>query len=107
MPNSMFVVNAGIVYQGPIPGRDRDTAAAAVVYGGWSRELRDTQRARRALDAGARGPQTYEVVLEWTYTVAVTPWLNVQPDVQYIIRPGARGDVPNALVLGTEIAVSF
>jgi porin len=30
-----------------------------------------------------------------------------QPDLQYIIRPGGTGQIPNALVLGAEVGVNF
>ena len=61
-------------------------------YGGFSRDLPG---------------QTREVVLEWTYAIAVAPWLTVQPDVQYVIRPDGRSSIPNALVVGVQIAVQF
>jgi porin len=51
--------------------------------------------------------QTYELVLEWTYALAVTPWLTVQPDIQYIIHPGGRSSVPNALVVGVQLSFQF
>jgi porin len=79
-------------YQGPLPRRDNDLAAFAVYYGAFSRYL-----------AG----QTYELVLEWTYALAVTPWLTVQPDIQYIIHPGGRPSVGNALVVGVQLSFQF
>ena len=48
-----------------------------------------------------------EVALEWTYRTPVLPWLSLQPDLQYIINPGARGDVANALVLGLRTSVEL
>ncbi len=83
---------AGVNYRGLLPSRGKDTTAFAVYYGGFSRDL-----------AG----QTYELVLEWTYAIAVTPWLTVQPDVQYVINPGGRSSTGNALVVGAQIAVQF
>jgi porin len=51
--------------------------------------------------------QTYELVLEWNYGVHVTPWFTFQPDVQWVIRPGATGQIPNALVLGAQAVIDF
>lgn len=42
-----------------------------------------------------------------TYEFVVAPHLIVQPDIQYIIRPGGAGTIPDALVLGMQIAVNF
>jgi porin len=53
------------------------------------------------------GDPTYEWVLEWDYRAQVTPWLYVMPSVQYVIRPAGTGDIPNSLVIGAEIGVTF
>jgi porin len=45
--------------------------------------------------------------LELTYTLALTPWWTVQPDIQYIITPGGRSNVKNALVIGAQISITF
>ena len=37
----------------------------------------------------------------------ITRWLNVQPDLQYIINPGGNQDLGNALVLGGRVALTF
>jgi carbohydrate-selective porin OprB len=29
------------------------------------------------------------------------------PSIQYVIRPGGTGAIPNALVLGAELGVTF
>ena len=79
-------------YQGLLPRRDNDVAAMAVYYGAFSRYLPG---------------QTYEVALEWTYALAVTPWLTIQPDLQYIVRPGGKPSVRNALVVGVQLSLQF
>src|SRR5262249_8000842 len=94
-------VDGGLVYTGLIPGRDNHVAAFGVVYGRFSSELRRSQRLQRQTGVAA-AIQYYEVALEWTYAIQVARWLSVQPDVQYIIRPGGSSSIPNALVLGTQ-----
>jgi len=37
--------------------------------------------------------------------LAVTPWLTIQPDVQYIVRPGGKSSVSNALVVGVQLSL--
>jgi len=87
-----YFASVGASYRGLLRSRPRDTAAFALYYGGFSRDLPG---------------QTQEVTLEWTYAIAVAPWLTVQPDVQYVIRPSGQSGIPNALVVGVQIAVSF
>ncbi len=83
---------AGAVYRGLVPGRDKDALAFAAYYGAFSRDLPG---------------QSSEAVLELTYTLALTPWLTVQPDIQYVINPGGRSSVKNALVVGAQISITF
>jgi porin len=84
--------STGLVYQGLIPRRDSDITAFGLAYGRFSRNLND---------------QDFEMVLEWTYELALAPWLTLQPDMQYIIKPGGTGDIPNAFVLGVQIGINF
>ena len=51
--------------------------------------------------------QTYEMVLEWNYGFEVTRWFTFQPDIQWVVRPGATGQIPNALVLGAQAVIDF
>jgi porin len=87
-----WFASAGASYRGLLPRRDRDTAAFALYYGGFSRYLPG---------------QTYELVLEWTYAIALGRRLTVQPDVQYVINPGGVSSVGNAVVLGAQVAIEF
>jgi porin len=101
-----FFASGGLVYQGPLPSRPRDTAALGVAYGGFSSQLRRSQRDARSAGGGA-GIQQYEIALELTYIMQATRWLQVQPDLQYIIKPGGTGMIPNALVLGFQLAITL
>jgi len=101
-----FFVNGGLVYRGPFASRPHDRAAFGVVFGEFSNELARSQRASRRA-GNAVGIQTYELVLEWTYRFQVTGWLRMQPNLQYIIKPGATGLIPNALVVGFQMSVNF
>jgi porin len=83
---------AGLVYRGLLPGREGDTAGVALYYGGFSRDVPG---------------QTYEMVLEWTYAIGLTPWLTVQPDIQYVINPSGRRTIKDALIVGAQLVIQF
>jgi len=82
-----------------IPGRDHDVAGAGMIYGGYSSDLRQAQR------ASGQPPQELELVFELNYGFAVFPWLHVQPDLQYVVRPGGTGNIPDALVVALQVDV--
>ena len=54
------------------------------------------------------GVQDQETVLEWNYTFRFRNGaFFFEPDVQYIIRPGGTGNIPNALVVGAQTGINF
>ena len=78
----------GLVYTGPLPGRDEDRAGVAIAVAGTSDGFRETSPATGA-----------EVAVELTYRFVLTDWLALQPDIQYIVNPGTDPTLSNALTL--------
>lgn len=96
-----FFFDAGVVVRGPIRSRPYDDVLFGLLYGEFSNVLRQGQR------AAGEPLQHFEMVLEWSYILQLTPWLQLQPDIQYVIEPGGTGRIPNALVLGAQIAINI
>jgi len=47
-------------------------------------------------------------VMELTYRLALfKSALYVQPNLQYVFQPGGTGRIPDALMLGAQVAVNF
>lgn len=44
---------------------------------------------------------------EATYRAALTPWLSIQPNFQYMINPGADAQIKNATVLGVRFELTM
>ncbi|WP_129647412.1 carbohydrate porin [Peristeroidobacter agariperforans] len=59
-----------------------------------------------ALRASAEGVDDYETAVELTWRAAVTDWLTLQPDVQYIINPGSQRSLRNAVVVGLRFDIA-
>ncbi|MGB2692492.1 MAG: carbohydrate porin [Thermodesulfobacteriota bacterium] len=104
-----FFMNGGLVYKGLIPGRDNDYAGFGIVYGKYSNKIAPTKRqpTEFSLVSEITGGEDFEMVLEWMYKIQLTQWLNIQPDIQYVIKPGGTGDIPNALVLGFQMGINI
>ena len=96
-----FSFDTGLSYKGLIPTRDNDTVGVGFGYAQLSSGARSALQEDGSLPAGA------EMVIEATYQAEITPWLFVQPDLQYIIHPGGSNDYQNALVIGGRAAITF
>ena len=99
MQTFQFFTSAAVLAQGLIPARSDDTLALGFVWGGYSEDLRASQR------AVGEEVQTYEMILETNYEFDIQPWFQVQPGIQYVIRPSGRGSLSNALVLALQINI--
>ena len=94
-----------------IPSRPADSFGLAFVYTHQSNALKQTQEIQTALgeplNGGAVGIETREMILEAQYTAHVFRDVDIGPDLQYIIRPGATDRYRNAVVPGLQGNVKF
>lgn len=96
-----FYFDSGLTYKGLIPTRNEDTLGVAIGL------ARVSSGGRDSIAAEGLDPAYAEVVVEVTYQAQITPFLLVQPDVQWIINPGATHSIPDALVLGARASLCF
>ncbi|QVM89136.1 carbohydrate porin [Pseudomonas entomophila] len=101
---------AGVVLYKPCESRPRDTLALGYGRAVPNPRSRDVLEAT-AFDAGQDVPNldSAEQLIELSYGYQATPWLNLRPDVQYIVEPGAFSgkDIDNALVVGLQVKAIF
>jgi porin len=90
---------AGAVYTDLVPTRDVDRLGLAVASAIGGSDFRDG--ARRAGTPLARA----ETAIELTYRLELTPWLALQPDVQYVIDPSLSRSIPDALAVALRFRV--
>ena len=96
-----FYFDTGLTYKGLIPSRDDDIIGIAFAYAQLGNTARNSLVDEGSLSVGA------EMVLEVTYQCQITPWLVIQPDIQYIINPSGTQDFDNAFVIGGRAAITF
>lgn len=87
----------GITYKGLIPGDSDGLIGFSVAS---VQDSKIFQQINPPVD-------DYETVLEFTYLTKVIPWLNIQPDIQYVISPGAHPNVSKALVVGLRTDINL
>ena len=59
------------------------------------------------LAGGDLGVQTHSHVLELNYGIQISPAFLIRPELEYFIRPGATGAVPNSFLVGLKTHVDF
>lgn len=97
-----FYFHTGFVYEGLIPTRDKDRLG--VIFGSGSSS---EERIRQRRNEGFTTQDTMEAVVEVDYYAAVNRFVYIKPFWQYLIRPNADGQIPNANVFGMEMGVTF
>jgi len=89
-----FSLNFGMTFHEPFLHRDDDTFGIGMGYAKISGQAAGLDQ-DTALYTGSFNPtRSSETFVEVTYQYAVAPWLQLQPDFQYVFNPG--GGIANA-----------
>jgi porin len=111
---SDLFIEGGLNWKGIVPGRSHDAAGLAVTHAGiGAAAIKYSDNL--VFYTGLGTPYSPgETMMEATYRARLTPWFKVQPDLQFVVNPGAgiptaQSAVPlkNALVLGVRVTVDF
>jgi porin len=108
-----FYADGGLVYKGLVPQRPDDKVGIAAAYARVGNNARGLD-----MDTGFFGNFYYpvrsgETMIEVMYQAQLAPWWLLQPEMQYIIRPGggvlnSDGSFrPNAWVIGVRSSLNF
>lgn len=87
-PNSWYF-GGGLHYQGPIPDRDDDELLLGVNMATFSSRYRSAYP----------GTEYAERVVELSYRMALTPYLALTPDLQYVNNPGGDPTRDDAVIV--------
>jgi porin len=102
-----FSGEAGLVYTGLLPGCGDDLLGLGFMLIHASEpSVAATREANRAAGSNA-GVSNYEAAIELTYNAHLRPGVWIQPDVQFVIHPGATNEHANALVIGLRTTITF
>ncbi|MCT0225659.1 carbohydrate porin [Synechococcus sp. CS-1328] len=86
-------LSTGVVVLGPFPGRPLDVLALGM--------------ARTGFSPGLQPQLDQEGVVELGYQLHLNDNLNLQPTLQWIVNPGARGAWPGILSSGLQVTLTF
>jgi porin len=111
-----FSVNGGLTLHDPLPSRDNDTFGLGMGVARVSNSVSAYDWDQRFYDPAVYTPvRSAETFLEATYQIQVTPWWQIQPDIQYFINPGAglanpndpTQRIKNEFVIGLRTNITF
>lgn len=94
-------LNVGAFYTGLFPGRERDKTIVGLIHGRFGDDYADTVEV-----TGSHRP-TRETVVEIAHRFQLTKFAYIQPDVQFVSRPGGTGQIDDAIVVGAQVGISF
>jgi porin len=92
-------LNLGLHLKGPLSSRPDDIVGLAWTRAGMSQKWRDVQTV-------PGDTKSNESALEITWRFAVTPYLAIQPNYQYIRNPGGAS-APNAKLIGVRLDLAL
>jgi porin len=90
---------AGLVAAAPFAARPNDKLGLAVAIASVG------EKYRAIVEAGGGDPASREMNVELTYQAPVIDGIVVQPDVQWIVDPGADGRNANVVAVGLRVRV--
>lgn len=96
-----YYIGGGLTYTGLIPNRDADQLGLAIA------SAHNGGKYQRAQRQAATPVKNSETVVELTYRIQATPWLSLQPDIQYVFNPDTDRTLDNALVTFIRFEVIF
>lgn len=99
----------GLLKVGTFAGRDADTVALGVIHAQVNERLRAAHATPTPLTDGYTALPEGETAIELSYGLQATRWLNIRPDVQYIVHPGAFSyrRTADALALGVQVKMQI
>ena len=83
-----FSLNLGVTFHEPFLHRDDDTFGVAMGFAHVSRRAAGLDGDTAAFTGTFNPARTSETFVEVTYQYSVAPWLQLQPDFQYVFNPG-------------------
>jgi porin len=88
-----FSLNLGLTFHEPFLHRDADTFGVGMGFAHVSSRAAGLDQDTQFFTGAFTPPRSSETFVEVTYQYSVAPWLQLQPDFQYVFNPG--GGVPN------------
>ena len=98
---------AGLLYKGPFALRPADTLGFAIGRTHVNSRIANVETQVNAVNPGSVGVQGSEYVGELFYGVHVTRWLDLRPNVQYVVQPGGVASNTSDVIVGLRVSANL
>ncbi|MDH5719359.1 MAG: carbohydrate porin [Spirochaetia bacterium] len=96
-----YNIMPGIVFSGNLWGRSDDS------FGIGASTIITSKEYKNEMNAASTNVDSHETALEFTYKIQATPWVAIQPDLQYVINPSADPQLKNTLATALRVELVF
>ena len=108
-------LNAGLLMHSPFRNRPFDTIGLGYGYAHVSSQVSQLDKDTIQFTGNLTPVHSSESFIELTYQYQLKPWIQLQPDIQYVFNPGAGVPLPsdpstriqNELVMGVRTNIFF
>jgi porin len=97
-------ITGGILYKGPFASRPADELGFAIGRTHVNSRIADVETRLDAANPGSVGIQSSEYVSELFYGVHINRWLELRPNVQYVVQPGGVARNTNDVIVGLRLS---
>jgi porin len=99
-------IAVGIIYGGPLDSRPKDDIGLAFGRTHVNDRVAEAEELQNAAGLGPVPVQHSEYATELYYTIHLTDWLNLRPNLQYIHEPGGIAQTDD-IILGLKTNLNF
>ena len=98
---------AGLLYKGPFASRPVDEVGFAIGRTHVNSRIADVETEMDAANPGSVGVQGSEYVGEVFYSLHAAPWLELRPNVQYVVQPGGVARNTDDVIIGLRLSMNL
>jgi porin len=100
-------IAAGLLYKGLFGSRPVDQLGFAIGRTHVNSRIADVETDLDAANPGSVGVQGSEYVGELFYSLQATRWLELRPNVQYVVQPGGIARNTDDIIIGLRLSINL
>jgi porin len=100
-------IATGLFYKGTFKSRPEDELGFAIGRSHVNSRIADVETQIDAANPGSVGIQGYEYAGELFYAVHINRWLELRPNVQYVVQPGGIARNTNDVIVGLRFSAAI